>query len=90
MKKFKFLICISLALLTIQLSAQLKYNVSGLVSDSVKNEPIIGDVIRVQELKSTGTVSDFDGTYLLQLPHGKYVITAHVIGLVSRSHAIVR
>lgn len=66
-------------LLTINLFAQEKHTISGVLKDKADGEVLIGATIYVEELKS-GTVTNIYGFYSLTLPEGEYNITLSYIG----------
>lgn len=75
MKKHLFIL-ISL-LVSFQAFAQQKYNVSGHITESERNEVVPMATVIVG---SDGIASDFDGNYSLDLPNGTYKIKFSYVG----------
>lgn len=50
-----------------------KRTVSGIVTDS-KNEPLIGVNVTIKNASTTGTITDIDGKYSLEIPSGNSVL----------------
>ena len=80
-----FLILTSLMLISTSLEAQ--NTISGIITDSDGNEPLIGASIYVKELNN-GTITDFDGSYSLDLPDGIYTIQVSYAGFGGQSTEI--
>lgn len=81
--KYKHIIILFLFLLvsTVKLLAQDgKHTISGTVKDQQSGETLIGVTIRVQDLPSTGTVTNEYGYYSLTLPEGDYTIIFNYVG----------
>lgn len=74
----KSLLFAMLLLFTISAIAQ-KQPVSGVVKDSLTGETIIGANIVIQGT-TTGTTSDINGNFVLQLSKGKYTLQVSFIG----------
>ncbi len=53
--------------------------VSGIILDT-SSTPLVGATITVKELKSAGSVTDFNGKYQLTLPDGTYTVSISYIG----------
>ncbi|MDA3879695.1 MAG: carboxypeptidase-like regulatory domain-containing protein [Prolixibacteraceae bacterium] len=68
-----------LILIPFGVSAQNLVMLSGVVKDSISNEPVKGVNI-VVESNNTGTISDNHGEYILYLTEGEYKITFSVKG----------
>lgn len=69
-------------ILMIQLSQNImaqKRTVSGIVTDS-KNEPLIGVNVTIKNASTTGTITDIDGKYSLEIPSGNSVLVFSYIG----------
>ena len=73
---------LTLFLLMSMIAAFAQKNISGIVSDSKTNEPIIGASIIVKNT-TTGTVSDIDGKYQLSAP-SKAIIVVSFVGYVTQ------
>lgn len=56
-----------------------KRTVSGIVTDS-KNEPLIGVNVTIKNASTTGTITDIDGKYSLEIPSGNSVLVFSYIG----------
>lgn len=81
MKNIRRLFLFVLLLLTSQLTfAQEKYTISGTVKDKKTGEVLIGTVIRISELKNTGTASNEYGFYSLTIPEGDYIMVVNMLG----------
>lgn len=65
-----------LILTTFLLSAQTA-TLTGKVTDAANNEPLISATVQAGE---TGAITDYDGTYTLELAAGTYTITASYVG----------
>lgn len=76
MKKITFLVLFQLAF-TLFLYAQ-DLNISGKISDSENNEPLVGAVIKFTNNKITNT--DLDGFYKIPLPEGQYNVNISLLG----------
>lgn len=71
-----------LLVLTLQLSAQNKFTLSGKITDAESGEDLIGVTIIATNLK-LGTVTNTYGFYSLTLPEGKHQVTFSYIGYES-------
>lgn len=74
------------ALLTLLLSAPLalaQYTISGVVTDEVSGEELMGVTI-FDAVTSTGQSTDIDGKYSLQLPNGTTTLRVSFIGYVTK------
>ena len=85
-KKF-LLLYIFFIIGTINVLAQEKFTISGLVSDSKNKETLIGVSIYVQETK-TGIISNEYGFYSITLPKGEYTISISYVGYQSLEQKI--
>ena len=65
------------------LSAQNGITVTGTVSDA-SGEPLIGASVVVKGNSSTGTVTDFDGNFKLNVPSEQSVIVFSYVGMTTR------
>lgn len=68
-----------LMILCVQNIMAQKRTVSGIVTDS-KNEPLIGVNVTIKNASTTGTITDIDGKYSLEIPSGNSVLVFSVIG----------
>lgn len=68
-----------LLILSLPLSAQQKFTLSGSISDSTNGEELIGAIVAVTELK-TGTVTNEYGFYSITLPEGEYAVKYSYLG----------
>ena len=68
-----------LMILCVQNIMAQKRTVSGIVTDS-KNEPLIGVNVTVKNASTTGTITDIDGKYALEVPSGGSVLVFSYIG----------
>lgn len=65
-----------------------KYTISGTVKDKQSGETLIGVTIRVQEMPSTGTLTNDYGYYSLTLPEGVYTIQYNYLGYQAQSRSL--
>jgi len=75
---FRYSYLIGLIFLSVSVLAQDKYKLSGKVTDGINGEPLIGAAVTYAEGK--GTVSDFDGNFVLELDKGVYTISVSYVG----------
>lgn len=68
-----------LMILCVQNIMAQKRTVSGIVTDS-KNEPLIGVNVTIKNASTTGTITDIDGKYNLEIPSGNSVLVFSYIG----------
>lgn len=68
-----------LMILCVQNIMAQKRTVSGIVTDS-KNEPLIGVNVTIKNAPTTGTITDIDGKYSLEIPSGNSVLVFSYIG----------
>ncbi|SDZ87865.1 TonB-linked outer membrane protein, SusC/RagA family [Porphyromonadaceae bacterium KH3R12] len=81
----KILMCLFFVLLAASVSAQ--KTVRGTVSD-VNGEPLIGVNVVVKNAAATGTVTDIDGKYSLEVPGESSVLVFSYIGYVTSEVAV--
>ncbi|MCB0663877.1 MAG: carboxypeptidase-like regulatory domain-containing protein, partial [Saprospiraceae bacterium] len=74
-------VTLALACLSTFAAAQ-NFTLSGTITDDITGEPLIGATITANE---KGTVTDFDGTFSLELPAGDYEITYSYVGYTAKS-----
>jgi hypothetical protein len=74
------IIGILLFLISIQLSAQNKFTISGTVSDLGTGETLIGANVSIKELPGKGVVTNHYGYYSLTLPKGKITVIIAYMG----------
>jgi outer membrane cobalamin receptor len=67
---------------------QAKHTISGTVKDKRTGETLIGVTIRVQEMPSTGTITNEWGYYSLTLPEGAYTILYNYLGYQTKSNPL--
>lgn len=67
---------------------QAKHTISGTVKDKRTGETLIGVTIRVQEMPSTGTITNEYGYYSLTLPEGAYTILFNYLGYQTKSYPL--
>ncbi len=78
-KPIQFRLCMLLLLFLMPLLASAQdRKVTGTVTDE-KNEPVIGAVVRVPET-TTGTTTDLDGNYSIDIPDGKSQLEFSFLG----------
>jgi len=86
---FRWLCILCLGLFSSQLVAQTTYTFTGVITDAISNEPLIGATV---QLKGTtdGGVTDYDGRYSFQvdLVAGDYQLVARYTGYQSSSSDI--
>lgn len=68
-----------LMILCVQNIMAQKRTVSGIVTDS-KNEPLIGVNVTIKNASTTGTITDINGKYSLEIPSGNSVLVFSYIG----------
>lgn len=68
-----------LMILCVQNIMAQKRTVSGIVTDS-KNEPLIGVNVTIKNASTTGSITDIDGKYSLEIPSGNSVLVFSYIG----------
>lgn len=68
-----------LMILCVQNIMAQKRTVSGIVTDS-KNEPLIGVNVTIKNASTTGTITDIDGKYSLEIPSGNSVLVFSMPG----------
>lgn len=68
-----------LMILCVQNIMAQKRTVYGIVTDS-KNEPLIGVNVTIKNVSTTGTITDIDGKYSLEIPSGNSVLVFSYIG----------
>lgn len=72
-----------LMILCVQSIFAQKRTVSGIVTDS-KNEPLIGVNVTIKNASTTGTITDMDGKYTLDVPSNSSVLVFSYIGYSSQ------
>ncbi|MDP3468839.1 MAG: TonB-dependent receptor [Daejeonella sp.] len=85
LKKIKLVIILFLSALT--LMAQEKVTISGVITDRISSESLIGVSIYIKEINS-GTVTNEYGFYSLTLPKGNYNLKIGYLGYVSQDTLI--
>lgn len=76
-----FFVFLATALIS-NLSAQVTGTIEGKVTDFNTGAPLIGVTVAVENTQ-TGTITDIDGYYTLDLPVGSYNVTASYVGYSS-------
>lgn len=61
------------------------YTISGNVKDAATGEDLIGAIIKIEELKNTGAVSNIYGFYSISLTPGNYTLTYSFMGYRTKS-----
>ncbi|MEO0733675.1 MAG: SusC/RagA family TonB-linked outer membrane protein, partial [Bacteroidota bacterium] len=84
MKFTQLLLCLGLLLTSLGLTAQ--STVTGTLTD-VQGEPLVGASVLVKGT-SSGTVTDFDGKYTLQVPEGAEYLVISYIGYETREEPL--
>jgi hypothetical protein len=79
-KYFLQLSFLSILLFSTNVSAQKKFTISGMISDSATGETMIGANISIKELPGTLGTTNHYGYYSLTLPNGKYTLTVGYVG----------
>ena len=82
----KTLLFLSLVILTISLFAQTK-TISGKITDAVSNEPLIGATVLVKGTQ-TGTVTDANGKFTLEVPATAKAVTISYVGYIARDFPV--
>ena len=83
----KINLVIILFLSAVNLIAQEKVTISGVITDKISSESLIGVSIYIKEINS-GTVSNEYGFYSLTLPKGNYTLNIGYLGYVSQDTLI--
>ena len=79
MKLKRFVILITMAILSLPAFAQMK--VTGVVVSAEDGEPIIGATVRVKGQEATGTATDFDGRFTLTVPSSDSRLVVTYVGM---------
>lgn len=79
MKLKRFVILITMAILSLPAFAQMK--VTGVVVSAEDGEPIIGATVRVKGQEATGTATDFDGRFTLAVPSSDSRLVVTYVGM---------
>ena len=79
MKLKRFVILITMAILSLPAFAQMK--VTGVVVSAEDGEPIIGATVRVKGQEATGTATDFDGRFTLTVPSNDSKLVVTYVGM---------
>ncbi len=87
MKKIIFLLCFTLITFFAQAQSTTRFSVSGTIVDE-KNTPIVGAAIVDSDNTSTGTISDNNGAYKLNLRSGTYSISVSCLGYEDATRSI--
>lgn len=74
-------------LLSLSLSAQSKFTISGTVREAATGESAIGALVSCAQLQK-GTTSNVYGFYSLTLPQGKYTIEFRAIGFATQAFEV--
>lgn len=77
---FKNALLVVCTALCINVAAQSRFTVSGVVLDSLNGEALIGATITVRELPATGAATNAYGFYSLTLPAGNYTLMIQFLG----------
>lgn len=76
-----------LVLLCTGLLANAQFTVQGSVRDAATNEPLIGSTVAVKGT-NTGTITDVDGTYSINVPDENAVLIFSFVGYVDQELAV--
>ncbi len=57
-----------------------KYTLSGIIKDAQTAEPVIGAAL-TEDLLKTGTITDKDGNYSMELPPGRHTLLIRSVGI---------
>jgi len=87
MQKKYFIILFVLGI-SIQISAQNKYTISGTIKDAKTGEIMIGALIAVKELPSTGTLTNAYGFFSISLPEGSYTLSCRYAGYTTKDSVV--
>lgn len=60
--------------------------ISGIVTDSISGESLIG--VNIVYGRGVGTVTDINGKYTIQLPYGDYTLSVSYVGYISQDKKI--
>lgn len=64
-----------------------KYTLSGIISDADSKETLVGANVFINEL-GTGTVTDFDGFFQIQLENGTYNVKVSFVGYDAKEYIV--
>jgi hypothetical protein len=84
---YKFIIILSLSLVSIGSFAQSKFTISGTIKDAKNGETLIGAGVTIKE-KNVSVVSNVFGFYSITEPEGTYTIVINYIGYKPYSNQI--
>jgi hypothetical protein len=84
---YKFIIILSLSLISIGSFAQSKFTISGTIKDAKNGETLIGAGVTIKE-KNVSVVSNVFGFYSITEPEGSYTIVINYIGYKPYSNQI--
>ena len=75
-------------IITLNVSAQTKYTISGYVKDIKTGEQLIGATLVIKEIPATGANTNAYGFYSITLPEGKYTLTTQFTGYQAKAEEI--
>lgn len=87
MKRITFLILLALSVLSLPLSAQPSHKVTGRVTDAKTDEAIVGVTVVVKGT-TRGTLTNFDGEFVIDVPVANEILQFSFIGYESHEEAI--
>ena len=84
----RILFIFSMFFFFLNLHAQEKFTLSGIITDEINGETLIGVNVIINELK-TGTVTNEYGFYSITLPKGTYTVTISYLGFGDLNETII-
>ena len=84
----KKLLLLSFLVISVFVSAQNKYTLSGSITDASNGEKLLGVNFVIKELH-TGTSTNEYGFYSITLPEGKYTLSIEYIGYGTREETVI-
>ncbi len=85
----KSLLSVLFVCLSVTVFAQMQGAVSGVVKDALTNETIPSAVVVWGEKKDQGLVTDIDGKFKLQMPHGNQKLYFSAVGYVEQAIDVI-
>mgnify|MGYP006166007567 FL=1 len=84
----RILFIFSMFFFFLNLHAQEKFTLSGIITDEINGETLIGVNVIINELK-TGTVTNEYGFYSITLPKGTYTVTISYLGFGDLNETVI-
>jgi CarboxypepD_reg-like domain/TonB-dependent Receptor Plug Domain len=84
----KTILAFALMICSMQIMAQQKHTISGIIKDKKNGETIIGATITIAELANVGTKTNTYGFYSITIPEGNYEIKISSTGFKTETQSI--